>query len=302
MANLLTALAARDYAFVTPTPATCRRMFDHPAPERPTLRDIFGWSRPFAAGDLDAELHEKLQMADLLVRTDEGYRSAVRVSTVQERLFLHSAFPANTPDAVFLGPDSYRFADFIAAELAQGGPVRSILDIGTGAGVGGIVAAKHAPGAAVTLTDINARALDLAAANAAHAGVAANLLKACGLESAPGDLDLIVANPPYIAGASGRIYKDGGDLHGAALSLKWARQAMDHLAPSGRMLLYTGSAILAGGADQLRRELEGSLRPGFQLTYRELDPDVFNTELRREAYADVERIAAVGAVILRLPV
>jgi hypothetical protein len=35
------------------------------------------------------------------------------------------------------------------------------------------------------------------------------------------------------------------------------------------------------------------------MTYEELDPDVFGGMLRRPAYDDVERIAAVGAVIRR---
>ena len=32
------------------------------------------------------------------------------------------------------------------------------------------------------------------------------------------------------------------------------------------------------------------------LRYREIDPDVFGEELEQAAYADVDRIAAVGAV------
>jgi hypothetical protein len=46
----------------------------------------------------------------------------------------------------------------------------------------------------------------------------------------------------------------------------------------------------------LKPAVEGA---GCLLRYRELDPDIFSGELRRAAYADVERIAAVGAVITR---
>lgn len=301
LTELLRGLARRGYCFVTPTPSTCRRMAERPT-DRPTLRDIFGWSRVFSEADIDRDLLDALRAGDLVERLGDGrYRSQVRVSAVHERLFLHSAFPANTAEAVFLGPDSYRFADLVAAEMQHGPPVGSILDIGAGAGVGGIVAARHAPGASVTLTDINPRALILAAANAAHTGVDASLVRACGLDGVSGPFDLIIANPPYIAGTSGRIYKDGGDLHGARLSLDWARQGMTRLAPSGRMVLYTGSAILCGGIDELRRRLEAmTAESGFRLRYRELDPDIFSGELQRPAYADVERLAAVGAVIERL--
>ena len=300
LAELLEALADRAYRFTTPTPSTCRRMVDKPMTRAPDLRDIFGWSRPFTEADLEPALWRLLRDAEAATQDAAGWRSSVRVSSVHERLFLHSAFPATAPDAVFLGPDSYRFADLIAAELASGGPVRTILDVGTGAGVGGLVAERHAPGAKVVLSDINPKALALARVNADHAGADFEVRHAAGLEGAPADLDLIVSNPPYVAGESGRTYKDGGDLHGARLSLDWAIAGMRQLAPGGRFILYTGSTILDGGVDQFRHALEPAVAAqGYQLSYRELDPDIFSGELRRAAYADAERIAAVGAVITR---
>lgn len=297
--GLLSRLADTGYSFTTPTPSTCRRRAERAAPGPRTLRDIFGWSLGFKLGDLDPDLLNLMQAAGCLVSEPGGWRSTLRVSTVHDRLFLHSGFPATAPDAVFLGPDSYRFADFIKAQIGAA-PVASILDVGTGAGVGGLVAQRYAQGAKVYLSDINPVALALARTNAVQAGVDAQIAQASGLDGAPRDLDLIVANPPYVAGCSGRAYKDGGDLHGARLSLDWAVQGMGHLAPGGRILLYTGSAILDGGVDQFREALAGAVdAKGYGLGYRELDPDIFSGELRREAYADVERIAAVGAVITR---
>jgi hypothetical protein len=74
---------------------------------------------------------------------------------------------------------------------------------------------------------------------------------------------------------------------------------MDHLKPGGRVILYTGSAIV-GGKDALRDALEGeAVRRGFRLDYREIDPDVFGEELAKPQYRDVERIAVIGAVIRR---
>jgi len=35
-----------------------------------------------------------------------------------------------------------------------------------------------------------------------------------------------------------------------------------------------------------------------RFAYREIDPDIFGDELRRAVYADVERLAAVGIVIV----
>jgi SAM-dependent methyltransferase len=296
---LLAALEARGYAFTAPTPSTCRRWIERASPGTRSLRDIFGWSLAFAEGDLDAELFGLMQASGCVTPDTAGWRATIRVSTVHGRLFFHSAFPANAPDAVFLGPDSYRFADLIAAEISNA-PVSTIFDVGTGAGVGGLVAEHHAQGAKVYLSDINPAALDLARANAAHAAVDARIIQASGLEGAPFDLDLIVSNPPYVAGSSGRAYKDGGDLHGARLSLDWVMDGMGHLAPGGRFILYTGSAILDGGTDQFHQALKAAVEAaGCTLRYRELDPDIFSGELRRAAYGEVERIAAVGAVITR---
>ena len=297
---LLEALDARGYDFVTPTPATTGRI--HARGETAaSLRDILGWSLPFTRDALEPDLFDLLHAGGGLEPQEGGYlKSRFRASRVHGRLFLHSAYPTDDEDAVFLGPDTYRFADFLAAELAAAPARRSVTDIGAGAGVGGVIAALASPGAAVRLTDVNPRALHLAKVNACHAGIDVDCMQADGFEDLPDGLDLVTANPPYIAGVDGSLYQDGGDLHGGRLSLDWAKAAMQRLAPEGRFLLYTGSAILAGGRDQLKGELEKTVaEAGFSMTYREIDPDVFNDDLLRPAYDDAERIAAVGVVIRR---
>lgn len=296
---LLAALDARTYDFVTPTPSVCRRASERRLSQSDPLRAILGWSQTFDRAELEPELFDLLAAGDALVEEGERFRSKLRVSRLAGTLFLHSAFPATAADAVFLGPDSYRFARLIAQATAAD-RVDSIAEIGCGAGVGGLTAARLFPGAQLTLGDVNPRALELASINAAHAGVAFEARLSDGMASLEGPYDLIVANPPYVAGESGRAYKDGGDLHGARLSLDWSGQALERLNPGGQFVLYTGSAILEGGIDAFRLALEGLVAgSSHQLTYEELDPDIFGGELRREAYADVERIAAVGAVIRR---
>jgi methylase of polypeptide subunit release factors len=48
-------------------------------------------------------------------------------------LFVHSAFPTLSPDSVFFGPDTYRFAGLIERTIAGlATPPRSILDLGCG--------------------------------------------------------------------------------------------------------------------------------------------------------------------------
>jgi methylase of polypeptide subunit release factors len=297
---LLQALAARNYAFVTPTPETHKRVLKRPRPAAPaTLRDVFGWSRTFDAGDLPEPILEAMRRAEVLGRRGRRLISRVRVSSLGGTLFVHSAFPTTAADSVFLGPDSYRFADFITRELADGAPVEAILDVGAGAGVGGLVAARLRPDATVLLTDVNETAIRYARVNAALAGVPADHRLTSGLEGLEPGFDLIVANPPYIAGRSGpegRTYRDGGDMLGAGLSIDWAEGAMDRLRPGGRLLLYTGSAIV-DGRDRLRDALERrAAERGCSLRYGELDPDVFGEELSRPVYARAERIAVVGAV------
>src|SRR5690348_2486136 len=112
LASLGRALRETGYSFVTPTPATHRRVIARAA-EGTTLRDVFGWSRPFRAGVVAPGLLELLERAGALERDGPLLRSAVRFSTVGALLLAHSAYPTTAPDAVFLGPDTYRFASFL---------------------------------------------------------------------------------------------------------------------------------------------------------------------------------------------
>jgi len=299
LAELLRRLDDAGYDFVTPTPLTHARVLARPDRQLGrSLRDILGWSLPFRGEDAPAGVVETLRRAGALIQVGDRLKSAVRVSRVHGRLFLHSAYPAKGRDAVFLGPDSYRFADFLGRELS-GEETGRIVDVGGGGGVGALIAAARAPGAELLLTDVNPKALRYARINAAHAGVRLQTLRSDGLAAAPDGLRAVLANPPYIA-ATDQTYSDGGDMHGGRISLDWARAALGKLAPGGRLLLYTGAAILEGGRDPLRDALAAlaeTHRADFAC--HEIDPDVFGEELEGAAYADVERIAVIGCVITR---
>ena len=300
LAELLACLGTLGYDFVAPTPATHARIVARPGKDSAEdLRDVFGWSLRFRPELLPDDLRALLESGGALVMEGDWRRSLVRASRVGGLLFLHGAYPTDQADSVFLGPDTYRFADFVAAELARIGAVTRIVDMGAGAGAGGILAGRARPGATVTLVDSNEKALRLARINAAAAGIAVETIVADRLEAVPGAIDLVIANPPYMMDAGGPVYRDGGAMHGAGLSHAWALAAARRLAPGGHMLLYTGSAIVRG-EDELRAALERDLpRLGCTLSYREIDPDVFGEQLALPAYRDVERIAAIGAVIAR---
>lgn len=297
--RLLEWLDARDYDFVTITPESHRRVVARPGMQRATdLRGIFGWSLPLDEDVAGPELFALLRDGDLLRACDEGWKATVRVSRVRGQLFLHSAFPTDSEDSVFLGPDTLRFLDFIERELPRA-PVARLVDIGAGAGVGGILAARMLKGATrIELADINRRALSFARVNAAFAEIVVEAVESDGVEALVPGFDLAIANPPFIIDKDGPAYRAGGDMHGAELSLNWALAATAKLAPGGRLLLYTGSAIVAG-EDALRAALTERLSADCSMDWRELDPDIFGEELGSAAYAEVDRIAAIGAVIAK---
>src|SRR3954468_22218516 len=92
LASLGRALRERGYAFVTPTPETHRRVLARGAPAR-TLRDVFGWSKPFGPGVLDPALMGLLEGAGALQRQGAQFRSGVRFSSLGRLLLAHSAYP-----------------------------------------------------------------------------------------------------------------------------------------------------------------------------------------------------------------
>jgi methylase of polypeptide subunit release factors len=263
--KLLAHLSKIGYRFVTPTPLTHERVLANRAGTSGiTLRDIFGWSMPFQDAALSSELRDLMQRADVLAAHGGLLASAVRISSIANDLFLHSSFPTLQDDAVFFGPDTYRFANFLRHAIYQWDkgaaaerPLR-VLDVGCGSGAGGIVAARvlAASGrrAAVALNDINPLALRYAAANTAFNGVDAQLVEGDALSAVAGSFDLIISNPPYMVDPARRAYRHGGGVLGRALSVRIAAQALARLSPGGQLLMYTGVAI-ADGHDAFLSEM-----------------------------------------------
>lgn len=300
MRRLLAALDEAGYEFVTITPASHARVAARWRGLGSGPRDLFGWSRAVAVGSVPAPVRDAAVAADVLFERDGGLASRVRVSRVEGRLYAHSAWPTDAEDSVFLGPDSYRFARFVRANLPDPRAGLRVVDVGTGAGVGGMVAADALAHAELTLTDINARALDFARHNAAHAGIEAGCVHTRGLDGLDGPFDVVLANPPYIVDDDGRAYRDGGDMLGARVALEVARAALSKLAPGGRLLLYTGSPIVEGRDALFNAIAAAAAAAGVEAGVgTELDPDVFGEELERPAYRAVERIALLGVVAVR---
>ena len=156
-----------------------------------------------------------------------------------------------------------------AIALASGTRGRiSVLDLGTGSGNIAVALARELPGARVTASDISARALRVAAANAAANGcrgirfVCSDLFSALGR---PGPrFDVIVSNPPYVgreewAGLPAEV-KDYeprralvGGRRGTELTAKLVCEARRFLKPGGYLVLEIGV-----GQEGIVREMFGA--------------------------------------------
>ncbi|MEU0334893.1 class I SAM-dependent methyltransferase [Streptomyces sp. NPDC006193] len=113
-------------------------------------------------------------------------------------------------------------------------PVSSALDLGTGSGIQALHAAQHAT--RVTATDVNPRALHIAALTLALSGSpAADLREGSLFEPVRDDetFDLIVSNPPFVISPGARLtYRDGG-MGGDDLCRSLVQQAGERLNEGG---------------------------------------------------------------------
>ena len=306
-------LSGSGYRFTPPTPLTHSRVLAHRGDRMAaTLRDVFGWNLPFKIATccgMTRELLAAMRGAGVLQTRGDVLQSRVRVASVDDDLFVHSAYPTTQEDAVFFGPDTYRFARFIrqgvAADHMPSSLPRRVLDVGCGSGAGGIVAARalaHLGPLEVSMNDINPLALQYTAVNAANANLVRTAVKPAlgnALRAVKGDFDLIISNPPYLADTAQRAYRHGGERLGRALSVRIGEEALGRLAPGGRLLLYTGVAMV-DGVDTFLSDMQPLLADTqFDWSYSEIDPDVFGEELGQPAYAHVDRIAAVGLTVSR---
>jgi len=296
------ALRESGYQFTTVTPATHERVNRRPANAvARQVRDVFGWSRPFAPSVLPAPMLSLLEEADAVEECGDLRRSRVRFSSYDGELLVHSAFPTDRADSVFLGPDTYRMADAAIAHVSGSArPIRRAVDIGSGTAAGAIAVAKRAPGAEVLAVDVNDLALRYAAINVALAGTpGVSPRRSDLLDGVDGRFDLIISNPPFMIDPAGRTYRDGGGTEGHDLSLRIVDAAVERLAPGGSLVLFSGTGIV-DGHDPLRAAAAGRLDgTGLRWTYREADPDVYGEELDGEAYARAERIAVVVLTVTR---
>lgn len=75
-----------------------------------------------------------------------------------------------------------------------------VLDLGCGWGPVGVTLKKKYPDLDVTMTDVNARAVELSMKNLARNGARATVLQSDAFENVAGSFDAILTNPPIRAG------------------------------------------------------------------------------------------------------
>ncbi len=313
LVDLLTNVKNLGYRFISVTPRTHQCFLSKEKSPGKNLQDIFGWNLPFSSDALCPMIKRLMFDTDIIVPCRDLLRSRLRISSLGSDLFLHSSFPTDDQDAVFFGPDTYRFARFIRHVLEKDQflstktatnpqkPLR-ILDIGCGTGAGGIAAIRGLPQGhpyELVMNDVNATALDLTLVNAEVAGVPVSRMDGDIFEKLNDRFDLILANPPYMSDTSGRAYRDGGAHLGLDFSIRLFKKAFEHLAPRGKLILYTGVAMTSQSDPFLSTLVPLLADANCAWSYEEIDPDVFGEELEMPAYSNAHRIAAVGLVVTR---
>lgn len=122
----------------------------------------------------------------------------------------------------------------------------TVLDVGCGAGVIGVVAGRRGAGA-VTMTDVNLLAVAAARRNAPLAGVPVDVVAGDVYSGVAGRrFDLIVSNPPF----------HQGKMVDYAMPQRLIAEAGEHLAPGGRLVLVANAFL---PYDRLMRERLGEV-------------------------------------------
>jgi release factor glutamine methyltransferase len=172
----------------------------------------------------------------------------------------------------------------LCLEALEGLVDPKVLEVGTGSGAIALAIKHRRPDADVVATDVSAKALELAAANALRLELAVSFLKA-DLLATPAvrevavEADLLVSNPPYLPDGdrslvSPEVQRDPElALYGGRLGLRQARQ-----------LERQASALLAAGAVLLLELDPRNVRAAMEGSRGWADATIFEDLAGRERF------------------
>ena len=238
-----------------------------------------------------ADLERALDRSGLLFPDGDLVHGAARIVPHDELLIAsdHSALGAAHADHV---PGVHR-PSVALAHLTVRSEGERALDLGTGNGIQAILLSRHAE--RVVATDVNPRALEYAAFNAALNG-ATNVQTRHGsfFDPVEGErFDLLVSNPPYvISPESAYLFRDSG-MGGDAVSEHVVRGAPAALEPGGfATLLIAWPVDPEDAVERPRRWLEGSGCDAFLLHTSTDDPLETASLWNRDLLSDPEAYSA----------
>jgi release factor glutamine methyltransferase len=159
------------------------------------------------------------------------------------------------PGRVFTPRPSTEHLVDAALDRIGGDPAR-VADVGTGAGVVAITLALQAPNAEVWASDSCPDAVELARRNAERLGARVQFVEGDLLDGLPRQLDLIVANLPYLpAGSGGYAEEPPAAVFSGPDGLDHYRRllagAAHHLGPDGGVLIQFHGSVLEADRTEL---------------------------------------------------
>lgn len=187
-----------------------------------------------------------------------------------------------TPATLIPRPETEELVQLIKQEQASRPGLR-VLDVGTGSGCLALALARLLPAAKVLAVDISAEALAVARRNGARfapqvAFEQVDILKGLPTEIAPGSLDILVSNPPYVRESERPEMRDNvlAWEPATALFVPDADPLLFYrrLAEVGRLLLRAGGSIYLEINEALGAETAVLLTPEDFEDVRVL-PDMF---------------------------